>query len=493
MKYFLVTIALSFWSLHLISQNIVGKIIDEKTKSPIAYAAIKVDDFHGAFSNEEGFFKLNIENLEAITVSCLGYKTKTLTANDILANNYVISLEEAINQLDEVFISNKRPNIDSIMARVRRNLYNNYDFNLNSYSVFFRETTYLDFDNLEFVVEKASDIAKRDLQRANKSLDSLSRAIIDNKTLNFLDFKGKLLSKDHKNTKLEVNKATKLIDRKNDFTIDDVQERAQNLVYKYLDTTKTYKLKTGLFKIEDSMSLKPSENAKPIEKNEYQIPNLNSKSRSLLNYAEFYDNSFIVNILDPDLYDYTLVNTTSYNGDLVYAINYKPRRSKAKYIGRMYVTDFDYAITKLDYQFAKNRHGEKLNLKLILGVKYVENLNNGILIYEKDSNNKYQPKYLQEDEGSYFYVSRDFKLIENSRAKNKTSFSFKIEGDVRNKEELLFIDHEKMTLEEYENFKTEKVVPYQLLSKFDAAIWQNEETIEPLEEMKQFNTSVDKN
>ena len=47
-----------------------------------------------------------------------------------------------------------------------------------------------------------------------------------------------------------------------DFSIDDVQERAQKLVYKYLDTTTTYKLKSGLFKIEDSMSLKSDENEK---------------------------------------------------------------------------------------------------------------------------------------------------------------------------------------------------------------------------------------
>ncbi|HKK11610.1 MAG TPA: hypothetical protein VJ945_02185, partial [Flavobacteriaceae bacterium] len=454
---------------------------------------IKIDDFHGVISNEEGFFTLNTENLNTVTISCLGYETKTLNIDDIKANNNILSLKEAVNQLDEVFITNKNPNIDSIMARARRNLNRNYDFSLNSYSVFFRETTYLDFENLEFHVEKASDLKKKDLEKANKSLDSLSYAIMDNKTLNFLDFKGSLLSKDNSSTKLAVAKATKLIDRKKDFTIDDVQERAQKLVYKYLDTTKTYKVKSGLFKIEDSMSLKNGKNEKQIEKNEYQIDNLNSKSRTLLNYSEFYNNSFLVKILDPNFYEYKLDNTTAYNGNLIYTISYKPRRSRAKYTGKLYITDDDYAISKADYHFARNRHGEKFNLKLILGIKYVENLNSGTLIYEKDRNNKYQPKYLKRDEGRYFYVSRDIKLIENSRARNKVRFSFKIEGDIRNKEELLFTSNEKIALDDYENFKEDKVVPYQLLSKFDATIWQNEETIEPLEEMKKFNTSVEDN
>lgn len=493
MKYFLLTISIFLYSISLISQNFAAKIIDENTKAPIPYAAIKADEYHGTISNEEGFFSLNSENLEVVTISCLGYKAKTISIDDIKTNNHIITLEEAINELDEVFISNKKPNIDSIMTRVRRKLIDNYDFSLNRYSIFFRETTYLDFENLVFNVEKASDLKKRDLEMANSSLDSLSHAIMDNKTLNFLDFKGELFSKDNTGSKLAVNKATKLIDRKNDFTIDDVQDRAQELIFKFLDTTKTYKLKSGLFKIEDSLSLKSDGNEKQIEKNEYQIDNLNSKSRELLNYAEFYDNSFLVNILDPDLYEYSLVNTTSYDGDLIYTINYKPRKSKAKYFGRLYVTDFNYAISKLDFQYTKNRHGEKLNLKLILGIKYVENLHNGIVIYEKDSNNKYQPKYLKQDEGKYFYVSRDFKLIENSWTKNKVSFSFKIEGDIRNKKELLFITNEKISLNDYNNIKEDKVVPYQLLSKFDATIWQNEETIEPLEEMKQFNKSMEGN
>jgi len=212
-----------------------------------------------------------------------------------------------------------------------------------------------------------------------------------------------------------------------------------------------------------------------------------------LNYSEFYNNSFLVKILDPNFYEYKLDNTTAYNGNLIYTISYKPRRSRAKYTGKLYITDDDYAISKADYHFARNRHGEKFNLKLILGIKYVENLNSGTLIYEKDRNNKYQPKYLKRDEGRYFYVSRDIKLIENSRARNKVRFSFKIEGDIRNKEELLFTSNEKIALDDYENFKEDKVVPYQLLSKFDATIWQNEETIEPLEEMKKFNTSVEDN
>jgi len=78
-------------------------------------------------------------------------------------------------------------------------------------------------------------------------------------------------------------------------------------------------------------------------------------------------------------------------------------------------------------------------------------------------------------------------LIENSRARNKVSFSFKIEGDNRNKVELLFTANNKLGLQSFEAIKQKKKAPYQQLSRFEKTIWENEETLEPSKEMKTFN------
>ena len=60
------------------------------------------------------------------------------------------------------------------------------------------------------------------------------------------------------------------------------------------------------------------------------------------------------------------------------------------------------------------------------------------LIFSKNqSDSTYQPKYIKRVKGSYFYINRDFKLIENSPQKNKVGFGFKIEGDSHTKEEFL--------------------------------------------------------
>jgi hypothetical protein len=486
MKYLFLTIFLFLNSTLIISQNIQVKVIDENTKYPIPYAAIKIDDFNGVISNEEGFFTLNPDKLDFITVSCLGYKSKDFSIDDIKKNNNIISLDEAINELNTVYISNKRPNVDSIIARTKQRLTENYGANLFKYELFSRQTAYIDFKDLNFEVEKASHFKKKNLELANRSLDSLARAIMNSKTIHFKDFKADLFMND--STKMVVHKATELLDQKNSLSFDDVQKKGQNVMLKYLDTTLTYKLKTGLFKIEDSLSLK-DDSAKNKEKNEYEIDNLRSETNSVLKRSQFGENSILTNILDNSLYEYKLENISNFNNELLYVISYKPKKSRSKYTGKLYITDENYAITKVDFEYADGKRGEKFNLKLILGVKYIENMMKGTIIYQKNLENKYQPQYIKYEEGRYFYVSRPLKFIENSLQKNKTSFDFTIEGNILTKEELLVTSSTKISAEQYQNLMEEKTIPYIKLSKYDPTIWGQERTLEPLEEMKQFNST----
>ena len=492
MKFFILTIIFFINSNSLLAQNITAKIIDQNSKLPIPYAAIKIDDFNGVISNEEGFFTINLKAIDLITISCLGYKSKTLSFDELVSIDYVIVLEEALNELNTVYISNKRPNADTIIARVRKKLEENYKSTLYKHEIFSRETAYVDFENLNFEVEKASHIKKNNLESANKSLDSLTKAIINSKTIHFKDFKGDLFINNSSDNKLVVYKATELLDQKNNLSFEDVQKKGENIMLKYLDTTLTYKLKSGLFKIEDSLSLKDN-SSKEMEKNEYQTNDLKGTVNSILELSQFGENSTLMNILDNDSYDYTLLDISNYNNELIYVIGFKPDRSRSKYTGRLYITDDNYAITKADIEFAEGKRGEKLNLKLLLGVKFIENVFKVTLIYRKNADNKYNLQYAKSEEGSYFYVSRPLKFIENSRQKNKTSFDFTIEGNIIGKKELLITSSSKIRTNVYENIKPEKTVPYLKLDKYDPTIWGQDRTLEPLEEMKRFDATKEKN
>ena len=474
-------------SFSIFSQNITAKLIDKNSRNPIQFATIKTGEYSGVISNEEGYFTItnNDNNFKTVTISCLGYQTKTLSIQNIKDANSLIELDEAINQLNEVFISNRKPNADSIIAKVKLKITENYDSNLNKFNIFHRTTDYIDFENLDFEIEKASHFKKKNLESANNNLEALSKKISESDIKHFTDFKGELYSLNKDSSKIMVNKATKLMDFKNDFSVDDIQEKAQKIMLTYLDTTKTYKLKTGFFKIEDSLSLK-DEDFKDDNENEFELRYLNNNTRSLLKRAQFYKNSFLNTLLQSDLYSYTIEDITHNNEDLNYVIQFYPKKGKAKYTGKIFVNDNNYAITKVDYTYYKNRHGDKLNLRLVLGIKYIENISEGTILFERHSDNKYYPKYIKRISGSYFYVNRDLKFIENSKAKNKIGFSFKIEGNNSNKEELLFTGNAKIDLSDFAAIKQDKKTPYTILSKFEKAIWENEETLEPLQEMKTF-------
>ena len=475
-------------SFSALSQNITAKLIDKTTKQPIPYANIKTGKYAGVISNDEGFFTVSsIEDTKTISISCMGYKDKILSIKDIKLLDLIIELEEAINQLDEVYISNKAPNADSIIARVKAKLSENYNYDLNQYDIFHRTTDHVDFKSLEFEIDKASHVKKKQLEGVNNSLNALVTQVKNSNMVQFADFKGKVFTLDKDSIKLEVEKATELLDYKNDFSIDNIQEKMQKIILTYLDTTKTYKLKTGLFKIEDSLALNDDE-FKEDNKNEYEVSYLNRETKSLLKHSQFYKNSFLNKILNTDLYDYTFKDVGYNNGELTYVISFLPRKGKAKYTGKIYVADDTYAVTRADYTYYKNRHGDKINLRLILGVKYNSNVSKGTMIFEKDSTNIYHPKYIKRTTGSYFYVSRPLKFIENSDNRYKVAFDFKIEGDNSTKEELLITKHQQLTFLDFQAERQAEKTPIIKLSKYEKTIWEDEGILEPSLEMKAFDS-----
>lgn len=488
MKHVFLTVVVFCFTFISLSQSFTAQIIDTSNGNPIPYASIKTAEHRGTISNEEGFFTLYLdENLKTITISCMGYEEKVISVADLNTEKPVIKLNAALNQLDEVFISNKSPNARSIIAKVKENLGKNYDNKLNKYGVFSRTTNYIDFKKLEFEIEKASHVKKRNLEAANAELMAMANDVRNSNMIQFEDFKADFFSLDIDSSKIDVSKATMLLDHKNGFSLNDIQERSQRIVLKYLDSSKTYKIKSGWFKLEDSLDLN-DEKLKDLQKKEYKLHALNTNTKNGLKKAQFYDDGFLNQFLDDNLYDYSIENTSFNNDAISYQISFTPRKGKAKYSGQLTVTDDNYAITRVDYGYHDGRHGSKINLKLLLGVKYIHTISKGMILYEKNSKNIYQPKYLKHNYGNYFYASRDVKFIENSRDKRKVGFSFTLEGKSRSKQELLFTEQSKISLEAFKAIKQDSVIPYQELKKFDKSIWENEEILEPLEEMKSFSS-----
>ncbi len=477
-------------SMNGIAQNIKGLVLDMETKMAVPYASIQINSYRGTITNEEGYFSIDISDYspKVLIISSMGYEPLSLPVTELTDELNTITLKQAVIALNEVLVQNKMPTAEDIIRQVNNALPINYDKEYRRYQMFYRQTSYMEFDNLDLTINKATGVNKKQIDKASAQLDSLTNSIITSKMIEFKDYSGDVLLKNKDTVKIAIQKATKLIDSEKDFSIDKIQERAQNIILQYLDTTLTYKLKTGLFKIEDSLSLNQEESEKDTT-NQYSMDNIRSGVIGSLKRGQFYEEAFMSKILNTDLYRYSFVDASFLDGSFIYVVSFRPRKAKSKFSGTLYISANDYAILKADYAYSEGKEGTKFNFKLLLGIKFIENINRGTVIFRRNPEGKYHPYYIKKESGNYIYVRRPLKFIENSSEKYKVAFDFLMEGGSREKQELLILNTAILSDKGFEKYSPPDKVPFTLLQKFEPTIWQNSQIIEPLEEMKKFKVT----
>jgi len=466
------------------SQIVKGKITNGNSE-PVPFATIQIGPDYGVISNDEGNFSIVTSNFKAtdsVTISCLGYEKIGLQLKEFKSKDYI--LNDAVNELSEVYITDRKLGVDSIMYYVNANLKKNYQIDLQAYKFFGRRTEYINGKSADFEIEKSSNFKKKQLEAFNKDFDALEYSLLNNKSKQYTDIVATLNIRDASSAKLDVEKAVKLLDQKNDQSIEKVAEKGNDIVLKHLDKNKIYTVKSGLFKISDSVSLDNRE-----DKMGDSISSVNNirnatfgiiKNNSLINEEPALDF-----VSDTKKYRYELEDLTFLNDEIVYIINFKPRKSSAKYTGTMYISNQTFAVIRADYMFYENRIGEKLNLRLLLGIKYIEKNRKGSVAYKKREDGIYYPYYISEQVDRYFYVNRPIKFIDNA-SNDKVAFNFKIEGTFKERSEILALEVVGITNSDYDNTTETKKIDYINLKKYDPSIWSDYNVLEPLEEMKEF-------
>jgi hypothetical protein len=154
-------------------QIIKGIIQDENTKNPVSYAAVYFNgSFVGTYSDNNGFFQLDVSNNISIplVISALGYNSVTIP--DISVGKYYrIFLKPKVFELDEVIISAKEN------ARERRERRANIQFFRNVFigeTLNSRKCEILNENDIYFKYSKAGDtiraFALKPLLIKNKAL-----------------------------------------------------------------------------------------------------------------------------------------------------------------------------------------------------------------------------------------------------------------------------------------------------------------------------------
>ena len=389
---------LIFFNIALVqAQSISGKILSTDNEA-IAYATIQIGEKDGTISNEEGDFNIDTEGFlekEIVKISYLGFETIEITLDQFTSKDYI--LKERFDELSEVFLTNKKLTLEEILQNVRDNVTTNYNRNTNS-KVFYRTSSFDTPKKMEFEILKASELSRKKRKSVNTQFEELSRLSVNKTSSNYEDI---LLnySRLEDSLKFNVIKATRLINDNKDKSTEKLQEDFVNIIGKQLDSGSTYKVKTGLFKIEDSLKVGDVFNEKkdlPKTKElTSSIESLIDKHRiPLTDKHRIYDDSYFSFIFNETKNEFLLDGVVYLNDNPVYKISFVPKRKSEKFEGVFYVNTDDFAVVKVDYKLGENRYGKRLNLKALVGLKFVENKIKGSILYKKGEDGFYKPQFI---------------------------------------------------------------------------------------------------
>lgn len=470
-----------------------GKVVDASTGESIPFANIQCDNSLSLVSNAEGFFTISQTNADDVrlTVSYLGFVPVQLTVGE-LKSKPTVSLHPSVYELDEVKVK-ERPSPEVIMSTVKKYLKTNYPASTKNYDskIFMRQSNVFTPKKLDIEIEKSTGFTKNNLKAFNQEIEKFTSVVIAHPPKEYTDILFNYYGAPQKKvTKIAVAKATKLRDENRSASIEGMEKNATAMFLKHLDTTKYYRIKSGWFGSRDTVSLR-----KDFRKDKKSPPrNEMTSLRSNLN-GVLTDNSILSKdfefVHDPGIYEYKLEGSVLLpDGDFAYVLTFKPRKNRAIFTGKLYVAESDFAVLRADYALAEGKKGEGMNLKLLLGVKFSENLKSGTMIFKKrPSGDGYYLQYASNEHGQYFYVNRPLKFIELSDSeKDVVAFNFKIEGNVYEKTEYLNLSRIEISDADFEAAK-ESNFKYASIKKYDSELWKDESAIEPLEEMKRFKVS----
>lgn len=481
-----------FVNLTLSAQKKSGKIFVKNTNIPIENVAIATNINTGTTSNKYGKFNIDLKNVKTITFSFLGYETQTFSVNQLKILNFTVYLTEEVNQLKEIELNIAKISLESLVSKTVDSMKKNYISEAVKQNFYVYEKQKMDFQKLELDLKSSSLLSRKNRNLAQSELEKFSKDIKTKSPEFVKEFNGDISSKEVLNTKnnkkLKIKRVNGIIGYKKnaigkDLTIHNIQEKLQNIILKHLKNDKTYKIKTGLFQVEDSLSfkeltLKSDSIKKENSFNKYRITSnaIDAEKKGL-----FFNNENELNFLNGKYYNLKLEKNETINSQKVYVISFSPRKSKAKFSGKVYVEPYSFTVKKLIYNYAKGKRGEHINLKWLLGIKYSENENTTLLLYEKNHLGKVYASYFKNTIKNYAYINRPIKFIENSKKKEKLKFNIKVELIMNETNEILLNNTVLVAKESILDFKKgdfKESKKYISKETYLASNWKNRKLIE---------------
>lgn len=468
------------------SQTLTGTIIDTETKETVAFANVTIGDSYGVITNNEGQFEISVDRFkptDSLIFSFLGYGRQAVAIKDYQGQS--ISLVPSMDSLGEVYLIDKNLDPVEILERINDNLKKNHSESFQKWTVFERSKVSNDLKKLNLKVSKADFLNRKVVKAINDELKVSSEQSANSTSNIYLDTYYDLYKNPNHSAKIFLHKGTKLINRERNTSIENIQSKAMSKIASKLETSNTFKVRSGILPVEDSMSIRMMVAHKNDSLDINGKSDLLSEKLENLSFGKNSDFDFIFNYKK---YNYTIENAFNYNDEMVYVIRFEPARHNAQYSGELYVSAESFAVLKMNYKLADGKKGNKINLKLLLGIKFEQLEKQVLIIFNKNHDEVYSPKYLKTTTREYPYFDRSLTFVENAPRKERMKLKLNIlsEAIVSKEDEILIIDTNHISESQFDNFSQKKKSSLQTISKYNPDIWAQYNIIAPTKGIKDF-------
>jgi len=472
------------------SQEISATIKDSLTKEVIPFANIYLSSGKGILSNEEGVFRIQlndqISSKDSLSISCMGYKTVVYPVSKF--KDSIIFLPSKTIALGSIILSNKNLSAEDIIKEVKNNIAEKYELDLTHKKIFFRESGSQEFKKLRVKVKKSS------IKEFNQAFWDSTLLKIPRKNEWHTEVSGSLygdFSKD--NQKLEIDRALELEDKKTTAIFNNIETAFDTILKQNIKKDSYFKLRMGLIstKLEDvELNSSEKDTLTPDEKLVKEKESFSRRRKRIITNiisVLFEKEMLSISVLKKsNRYDFERVDFTYLNNIPVYILKFKPS-GNVDYAGKLYIDADKMTLLRAEYKNIKDIRDISL-----LGFSFKHYFKEIAIQFKKTASGKYALQYLEAIDQFETGVNRAFSILEKNKVvkgRNKQN-ELKMELNFRTnqfqKYQMVVFESERITQEIFDAFKEKSsILPVNLI-QYDPTFWEGYTIIEPNQVIKKF-------
>lgn len=346
------------------------------------------------------------------------------------------------DKLDTILLRPRITNADTLMAFVRRG----YEVNHNTSSLFMNfkheKTTIVQPQILKIDLER-SPSSKAKKKQVNEQLLALATELKKKPAKDYRQYTGVYNGQEQVGLYMNLQSAYSFKNYAQYTAVEELIPKLEKALGDELSTTERYKVRSGLLPVDKNLLLvidsaqKQTYKDKNGKEHTFTI-DLRSRVLSSMNRlvqgrsGEFGSR---LDLFNTAFYDHEILDFVQTDSLTYYEVAFKSGSRKNKFAGTMRINAADFGIMYLKYGFAENRNGQKVNLKLLLGVKFSNPVNNEEITFAKHDSGVYYPVTISEHTWSQMYAHRPFQF-KNLSNKDRSKFDFKCDAYILTYESL---------------------------------------------------------